>query len=253
MNKQQAEPTICFYRLIPAAPSPRRADRSAGGLIPTRALRFCDPVTSATAYGWWVFPPMGFSLMWDGGTGMFWTPADGDSWYPLKTIQFPNFSDYFLQIAPEDLQGFPPPFLLNPIEPGIVQIWSGWLARTRLGWSSLVRSPVNFPRQSGVSYFEGIIETDTWFGPLFINIQLTRTDVPVLISAELPLLQVTPIYRDHYAEEVLSNVRVYAEHEDWTDREWSGYRQTVVLPQIMDRRPAGRHAIAVRKRRRSGE
>jgi len=49
------EPALSFYRLIPIAPHPRRADRSAGGFLPLRGLRFCDPLTTATAYGWWVF------------------------------------------------------------------------------------------------------------------------------------------------------------------------------------------------------
>jgi len=61
-------PLLTFYRFIEEARLPQRADRSAGGSIPTRGFRYCEPVTTASAFGWYVFPPMSFSLMWDGGT-----------------------------------------------------------------------------------------------------------------------------------------------------------------------------------------
>ena len=45
-----------------------RADRAAAGTMPTRAFRYCEAMTSASAFGWYVFPPITFSLMWDGGS-----------------------------------------------------------------------------------------------------------------------------------------------------------------------------------------
>ena len=246
-------PTLTFFRLIPSAPEPRRAERSAGGLIPTRALRYCDPVTTATAFGWWVFPPIGLNLMWDGGTGVFWTPEGGDSWYPLKSAQFPDFADYFASVAPDDIREYPPVFLLNPIEPAIVQIWTGWIARTRPGWSALIRQPANFPRPQGIDYFEGIIETDHWFGPLFINVRLTKTDVPITLRAELPLLQITPICRAHYAEPLLNNAAIVPNPSDWADDDWRAFKRTVVTPHTMDPRPAGLYAVDARRRRRQDE
>jgi hypothetical protein len=221
MPKSRIEPTICFYRLIPAAADPRRADRSAGGLIPTRALRFCDPVTSATAYGWWVFPPMGFSLMWDGGTGMFWAPEGADSWFPLRSAQFPDFAAHFASIAPKDVGPFAPPFLSTLIEPGTVQIMTGWIASTRTGWSSLIRQPPNFPRFQAMDFYEGLVETDTWFGPLFIN---ARNDVQIVASTT-----------------------------EWTDADWDAFRRTLVAPHKMEHRPAGLYATAARRRRKRQE
>ena len=62
-----AEPAICqFYRLIPDAPEPRRADRSADGMLPTEAYRYCEAMASASAFGWYIYPPLNFSLIWDG-------------------------------------------------------------------------------------------------------------------------------------------------------------------------------------------
>jgi hypothetical protein len=253
MAGRQTDSTICFYRVFPAAPEPRRADRAAGGLIPTRALRFCDPLTSATAFGWWVFPPMGFSLLWDGSVGVFWAPEGSDSWYPLRAAQYPDFAEHFASIAPEDVGPYAPPFLTTLIEPGNLQIFTGWIARTRPGWSSLIRQPANFPRHQGLECYEGIVETDTWFGPLFINVRLTKTDVPILIRDDQPLLLLTPIFREHYSDKLLDDVQIVGSLGDWTGAEWDGFRRTLVAPHKMDHRPPGLYATAARRRRKRAE
>jgi Family of unknown function (DUF6065) len=242
------EPTISFFRLIPAAPNPRRADKSAGGFLPLRGLRYCAPLAAATAYGWWVFPPMGFSLMWDGGLEVLWTPEDSGEWYPLKYAQYPNFAEHFARTAPADLTQFPPPLLASPNEPGFIQVWSGWFARTKPGWSLLVRSPPNFPRHFGLEPFEGVVETDTWFGPLFINLRLTKTDTPVAVRSEFPLMQVTPIFRDHTRDAVLNDVQICEDETAWTEREWDAFRATVAEPHLAASRRRGNHAIITRKR-----
>ena len=115
--------------------------------------------------------------------------------------QFPDFSDAFDNAAPEGLQGCAPPFLTALPEPGMVQIWTGLMASTAPGWSLLVRPPANLALPGGYSLYEGIIETDTWFGPLFTNLRLTRTHKPIHLKANFPLLQVQPLPREAYAEQ----------------------------------------------------
>ena len=56
----------------------------------------------------------------------------------------------------------------------------------------MVRAPANVPRSGNYELFEGIIETDHWFGPLITNMRLTKTDVPIDFRADFPLLQVQP-------------------------------------------------------------
>ena len=51
-----------FYRLIPGCPTPRRADRSADGTLPLVAYRYCEAIASASAFGWYFYPPISFSL-----------------------------------------------------------------------------------------------------------------------------------------------------------------------------------------------
>jgi hypothetical protein len=241
---------VKFYQMIPGAPPPQRADRSAGGMLPTRAFRYCDPVTTASAFGWYVFPPAAFSLQFD-GTNVTWTYPGAERWYPIGATQFPNFATYFDAHAPSDLKGFSPPFMTAFPEPGLVQVWSGLIARTKPGWSLLVRPVPNFARSQRYELFEGIVETDSWFGPLFINLRLTKTDVPVEFQAGLPLFQVQPVERRVYESRLLDEFDVVEEMDDWSPTDWDAYRATVVAPNLVEEKQPGQHALQVRRRRRS--
>ena len=105
----------------------------------------------------------------------------------LKAAQFPDFAKQFDAAAPAGIEGFSPPFLASLIEPGIVQIWSGLVVRTAPGWSLLVRAPANLVRNPGYESYEGIVETDRWFGPLFTNIRLTQDPCADRVRRRLPL------------------------------------------------------------------
>ena len=110
-STQTDEGIVTFFRMISDCPSPQRADRSAGGMLPTRAFRYCDPVTSASAFGWYVFPPFAFSLQFD-GTNVKWTFDAAGQWVSLGAAQFPDFESYFDDHAPDDLKGCSPPFII---------------------------------------------------------------------------------------------------------------------------------------------
>ena len=56
-------PGLTFFRLVPGCRLPQRADRSAAGTMPTRAFRYCEALTSASAFGWYLFPPIGVSFV----------------------------------------------------------------------------------------------------------------------------------------------------------------------------------------------
>ena len=249
MTDPLSEPLAVFHQLIDTARSPQRADRSAGGLLPTRAFRFCEAVTSASAFGWYVFPPMSFSLIWT-GEQVAWTFDGADDWFSLGRAQFPGLSDTFDQAAPEAIRGYAPPFLAALPEPGVVQVWSGLLARTAADWSLLLRSPANLPR-AGYDMFEGIVETDRWFGPLFTNVRLTRTDTPVTFDADFPLFQAQPLHRSTYADDRLNDFVVRTGVDALGPSDWSAYATTAVKPGSAAARPLGHDAAEVRRRRRS--
>jgi hypothetical protein len=244
------ESIVTFFRMIPNCPPPQRGDRSAGGMLPTRASRFCDPVTTASAFGWYVFPPFSFSLQFD-GTNVKWTFSGAEEWYPLGSAQFPDFEKYFDEHAPDDLKGCSPPFITAFPEPGYVQIWSGLIARTKPGWSLLIRPVPNFPRSLRYEHFEGMVETDNWFGPLFTNLRLTKTDIPIEFQAGLPLFHIQPIERKLYEGRVLEDFDVVGAMKDWSRADWDSYRETVVAPTLVEYKAPGKHAVKLRRRRRS--
>jgi hypothetical protein len=241
-------PLVTFHRFVPTARLPQRADRSAAGSLPTRAFRYCEPATSASGYGYYIFPPISFSLQWDGHEVM-WTWEGAGTWLPLRSAQFPDFRVHFDSIAPPEIREYAPPFLGALQEPGLIQCWTGIVARTAPGWSLLVRAPANIPRSGAFELFEGIIETDRWFGPLITNMRLTKTDVPIDFRADFPLLQVQPIPRQAYDDATLNNYELVPELRQLGPEDWDAYYDTVVRPHVQEVRPRGQYAAAARKRR----
>src|ERR1051325_121074 len=202
-------PLVEFFQLAPNPNPPRRADKSVGGVIPARALRYCEAITSASAFGWYVFLPIAFKVVWD-GHDMLWTYDGVDEWLPLTrdAVQYPGFGKIFDQTAPAEIQGFAPPFLSPSIQPGQLQIWTGCVAKTAPGWSLLVRGVANLPTSLSYQMLEGIIETDNWFGPLFDNVRLLKTDTPIEFRSDVPFLQVQPVRKEVYADKALHNFTV---------------------------------------------
>jgi hypothetical protein len=246
----EAEPLVRFHHLTPGGRPPQRADRAAGGTLPTRAFRYCEAATTASGFGWLVFPPIGLALVWD-GSAIHWTWEGAEAWHPLTVAQFPGFRDRFDAAAPEALRGFSPPLVGALPEPGLVNLWSGLLARARPGWSLLVRPPVNLPRPDGFEVYEGLVEADRWFGPLFVNLRLTRTHTPVRFDPDLPIFQVQPVPRAAYAEDGLNDFPVTTGPEALQPADWADYDRSVVAPRRGGTCPLGRHAAEVRKRRRA--
>lgn len=247
---EQKVPHVTFYRLIKTARFPQRADKSAAGSLPTRAFRYCEAATSAAAFGYYVFPALNFSVIWD-GNDMSWTWEGAEDWHPLRSAQFPGFAAEFDSVAPPDIREFSPPLVTALQEPGLLQIWTGVIARTAPGWSLLVRAPVNMPRSGLFEPFEGIIETDRWFGPLITNVRLAKTDRPIDFRADYPLVQVQPIPRGIYDEALLNNYSLVPDLSGLRPEEWDSYYQTVVRPHVQEHRPRGQYAATVRKRRKS--
>lgn len=242
---------VQFFKLIDSVREPKRADRSAAGYLPSRAMRYCDALTSATGFGYWIFPPMTFRLIWD-GERILWSFGEDDPWMPLTesdsgAVQYPEFSDVFDNAVPADLQGYAPPFLTAMPEVGGVQIWSGLLVKTRPGWSLNVRAPVNLPPIPGLAAWEGIVETDVWFGPLFNNFRILRTNEPVVFRAGIPFMQVQPIpqiaYRDDNLNDFTCSTAADVSNDDWNKL------GELLLPNPDREARQGKYAVTVRKRR----
>lgn len=247
MNDSDNEPVLSFYRFIPGIRDPLAADKSAGGTLPTRAFRYCEAVRVASSYGWYIFPPMDFELLWD-GSDVSWRYDGREDWMNLESVQFPEFEDHFDENAPDHIKGYAPPFLGALIEPGLVQIWTGYVIRTRPGWSSLIRPPVNIPGTNMYEAYEGVVETDDWNGPLFTNVRLKKTGVPIKFRMSKPLIQVQPIPTELYGNKCVKEINLCDSIGDISSDEWTRYHDTIVKPAQKPVREKGRYAKSVRKK-----
>jgi hypothetical protein len=251
MNGTPQSNPVTFYGAVPGCRAPVRADASVLGTLPSRGFQYCEALRAASSFGWYVFPPIDFTLQWD-GSQILWTYRRAKAWYPLTSAQFPGFQALFDRQAPKRLRGFAPPFLTAVPEPGIVQVWTGLFIESAEDWSILVRPPANLPRNLAFDLYEGIVESDRWFGPLFTNLRLIKTDVPIQFSAETPLVQVQPLHRSTYAEEVSNRFGLVRSLADFPPEAWSRYEENIVRPNLEPARAAGAYAAEVRRRRRSG-
>lgn len=250
-SNDQPTGVVTFYTAVPGSRPPMRADPSGLGTLPSRGFQYCEALRAASSFGWYVFPPIEFTLQWD-GSQVLWTYRGAKAWYPLTSAQFPGYAEVFDRLAPPRLRGFAPPFLTAVPEPGIIQVWTGLFVGSAEDWSILIRPPANLPRSLAFDLYEGIVETDRWFGPLFTNVRLIKTDVPIRFSTETPLIQVQPLHRSAYADEVSNNFGVVANPAGFSDEAWSRYEQTIVKPNLNPERPVAAYATSVRRRRRSG-
>lgn len=237
---------IEFYRWVPDSPEPVRADRSAGGMIPTRAYRYCEALCAASALGYYLFPPMDINVVWD-GTRLLWAYEGAEDYQPVEREDAPGFPEYFDSHCPEDLRGYQPSIVSSGVIPGMVQFWSGWIARTAPGYGLLIRGMANIPVRSHYFSYEGIIETDRWFGPLFTNLQITRTDTPIEFRTDYPIIQVIPLKRETYYNKQFENYTIIDSLDSMSDKDWEGYRTTLVNPNKDPDRRFGRYAAETRK------
>jgi hypothetical protein len=242
---------VTFYRAIPNCRVPLRADASVFGTLPARGFQYCEALRAASSFGWYAFVPIDFTIQWD-GSQVIWTYDGVTDWYPLTTAQFPGYQTTFNRVAPKRLRGLSPPFLTAVPALGIIQIWTGLMIQSAANWSVLIRPPANLPRNLGFDVYEGIIEADHWFGPLFTNIRLIKTDVPIHFSTEIPLIQVQPLHRSAYAAEVSNDFEIVDNAGQFTEEVWSRYEETIVKPNLDAQRPVGAYATAVRRRRKRG-
>jgi hypothetical protein len=251
MNEtRQPSPVVTFYGAVPGCRTPMRADASVLGTLPSRGFQYCEALRAASSFGWYVFPPIDFTLQWD-GSQIIWTYQGAKAWYPLTSAQFPGFQALFDRLAPKRLQGFSPPFLSAVPEPGLVQVWTGLFVESAENWSILVRPPANLPRNLAYDLYEGIVESDRWFGPLFTNLRLIKTDVPIHFSSETPLVQVQPLQRSTYEEEVSNRFGLVPNLKEFPEEAWARYEENIVKPNLAPVRPIGAYATSVRRRRRS--
>jgi len=254
---QDGDYIVTFHRVYPAAPLPMKADSSALGIMPTAAYQYCEAMRSASAFGWYIFPPVDIYLKWNGYEILYLAPDD--TWQTFVGVHFgEEFQDHWREYAPEDLKDHVPPYLTTLPVPGIVQVWSGLFIGTAPGWSVLIRPPVNLQQGGSFQCYEGMVETDEFKPvPLFVNIRLFATDHVIVMNHAVPLFQVQPISRACYAartlkERLFDGIRPRLDDVAGMSREdWDGFRRTTRKSDVtLDEHRGGEYGAKVRRRAR---
>lgn len=185
---------IEFYRGWPDAPLPTPAQIAINGNIPSRAHQFCEPFLVANSMGYLLYPPIDFNLYWD-GTQIFVQFEGISDWIIVDKIFLPNSMNLWREMVAPELVDTLPVFLEAFPERGVLQLWTGYYGNTQPGSSLWIRSPINQNDTTAYSVIEGIVETDWWAGPLFTNIEISKTDIPIAFRKDKPFLQVFSIPR----------------------------------------------------------
>jgi hypothetical protein len=109
----------------------------------------------------------------------------------------------------------------------------------------LSRGVANLAKTQSYENYEGIVETDTWFGPLFTNIRLLRINSPIDFHVHRPLFQVQPLIRECYRD---PSFEVH-EAADLGEEDWRRFAATIT-PNTDHMRAPGHYAVDTRKRLR---
>lgn len=208
-----------FFRLYPEAPMLTKANLNSAEHVSTRARRFCAPLNLASSIGWTLYPPIDFDLMWD-GSQIYFMFGDYDGWIKVERALLPDYSDMFTNIAPPDAQECMTPFLEAFPEPGVVQIWTGYSAKTPTDISTWIRAPINHPMSGLYDVYDALFATDWWTGGLIVNIRIKKTDVPITFRRHLPLAQLIFLNNDYLltdSSRIVDTVEVTPDHGNFWD------------------------------------
>ena len=243
----ETAPFVEFFQLVPNSRPPLKADRAVGGTISTRALRYCEAITSASGFGWYVFLPMRFRVVWD-GHDMLWT-YDGTRRVAavIESCAVSRIQGPFRSIRARPRQGVFAnlPLTIHPARRVANMDRLHCQDSTRLEPAgSRRRQPVEEPRVRNTRRYH---RNRPLVWALFDNIQILKTDTPIEFRNDIPFLQVQPVHKEVYSDKFLRNFVVKEMHELGPDN-WEKFHRTVVTPNIAPERTRGGYAISARKR-----
>jgi Family of unknown function (DUF6065) len=196
-----------FFFLYPDVRPPEPASPDLRGSLSARAARVCSPITTASGYGWLVYPPADFAVRWNGETSE-WSLLEENE--PVRWQSLAGGVDGKLPAAGEVLRQAPNgdgldvfdkyrggvPFIeADPRNAHMLEVITGLLVRTPPDWWLLVREVPNWPRGGDHQILEGIIETDWYRSYVPTMVRLTRQHQVVRFHRQLPIMAVQPVPR----------------------------------------------------------
>lgn len=237
---------INFFSVNPNLRPPMRADQSALGRLPISAFQYCEAVRAASSIGWYVFPPMDFSVLFDGKEVFL---ADEGDWRPLRSQPLPPEMEADWNETFGDTFGPPPNFLEDLTDTGILQIWTGWFATTDPGEHVMMRPLINVHTKSSYWCYEGLVETDKFSPlPLFMNVQLTRTGSEILFQRDFPLFQLMVV-----PAQTLDLNKDAGMHDIHSELFPADGLDTTLRRSAVSRRAPGQYGAEVRRQRKRSE
>ncbi|MFK4272134.1 DUF6065 family protein [Streptomyces milbemycinicus] len=232
----------CFDGAVP----PTVADSAALGTAAFRAVSYCEPFRAASAYGWYLYPPLDCFVKWDGAS-FRWLAEGYPDWLPLTEVAAQTMLRVRDGEAPDDDPVLGLPVFSAAPEPGLLQVWTGLIARTPPEWSLLVRGVPNLPGSLTYEVQDGLLESGWWHGPLVGNLRFRRTDEVVRLSRRYPLFAVQPVPSEAYQSRTLRQMEFVPADSD----SLSETRQMIAdaLAVRDDDRPGGYRREVARRRR----
>ncbi|MEV4114746.1 DUF6065 family protein [Nonomuraea sp. NPDC049695] len=197
-----------FFNLYPDVRPPMLASPDLRGSMEAKAARVCSPMTTASGFGWYVYPPADFAVRWDGYTSE-WSLLENNE--PVGWRSLAGAHDGTLPASQEILQKIPKdrsadmdifdkyhglPFIeADPRNPHMLEIVTGIIARTPPDWWLQVRAVPNWPQPGDHQILEGIIETDWYRSYLPTMVRLTQQNRVVRFYRHLPIMSLQPVSR----------------------------------------------------------
>jgi hypothetical protein len=241
-------PGFEFFQFLDGAPLFERADKTLNGTIPLRAYTYCEPLTTASSFGWHAGAPMDFGLRWDGTQTYFQVGSTGD-WQKLTRFTPMALFEAWERFKPKSVEVFPFSVLTALREPGHVQVWTGLVARLPKNYSLLVRGLQNIPRTANYEVLEGVVESSWWHGPVFTVVKLCQTDIPFFFHAQRPFVTLQPVENRLLQNEFYQGTLVSQSLERVPEDLWRTYAEAVALHRPNG--PPGGYKEACRARRKS--
>ena len=87
---------------------------------------------------------------------------------------------------------------------------------------------------------------------MFTNLRFTRTNSPITLRPDFPLLQLQPVLASTYSDEVLDATDLVPGLDGLAAADWQDYHDTIVVPNEDPDRPFGAYAKQARRRRKAG-
>lgn len=171
---------IWFKKLIPEfIPASPKND---GSNKKEHSGKRCVPMLDAMTAGYTIFTTEDILVEKDGEYDFYeWTRRD-------DTIEFHTYEQ--MSTYPDLIEGQSVPKWINP-----------WVIKTPPGYSCIFTEPMNNP-ETPISIFSGIVDTDTYIGPVNFPFMLRDKSFAGLIPAGTPIAQIFPFARAKWNMEI---------------------------------------------------